>query len=301
MVLASNQSWLTESLRLEMLENTYRFLPVGWGVEGKAPMLAAWPKHPGYRISQISTTPGVKAVGVISQPLMCFDFDGESSVVHAQRRGLEYCQTWIVGRSTDPHRFKVLFAPTPEQLAQLPDGQLTHTHHTKAAELSGDGKVTKKGEALEVFCHPGRQVIVLGEHPSSGGHYYWREGHGPEALVAPPKSWWDYVLEVSADYPRQTNPKGSASTGEWVRISKCPVCGRGPQDNPICQLSGDGEILRCFVGSTFHPPTGLKPGQYAGATDWAFVREQDVGWGRHHIFVKDFNPVRQARRWFRAH
>jgi hypothetical protein len=300
MVLGSNQSWQTESLRLQRLEDSYRFLPVGWGSEGKAPMLPEWSKHPGYQISQITSTPGVKALGVISHPLMCFDFDGESSESLARQHGLEYCQTWIVGRSTDPNRFKVLFKPTPEQLAQLPDGQLTHSQQTKSAERDIDGKVIKKAEALEVFCHPGRQVIVLGEHPSSGGHYYWREGHGPEALVAPPKSWWDYVLEVSADYPKQSKAKDSESSGAWIRLSECPVCCRGPNDNPICQLSGDGKVLRCFVGSTFHPPTGLKPGQYAGDTDWAFVREQDVGWGRHHIFKKDYNPVRVARRWFRA-
>jgi len=54
------------------------------------------------------------------------------------------------------------------------------------------------------------------------------------------------------------------------------------------------------VGSTFHPPTELAPGQFVSGTDWAFVRKDDVGWGRFHLYVNDYNPVRAARRWFRG-
>jgi hypothetical protein len=263
-------------------------------------MLREWSSHPGYRIAEITTTPNVKSIGLITNPLLCFDFDGETSLAFARTTGIEECESWVVARSTDPHRFKVLFAPTPTQLGELPDGQITHSRLTKPAVRDDNGNVIAKGEALEVFCHPGRQVIVLGDHVKSGGQYYWPEGRGPEQLAPPPPAWWDYIMELAADYPRSAKRQGMGSGEAWVRLDECPICGRGPQDNPVCQLTGDGQVLRCFVGSTFHPPTGLAPGQYARRTDWAFVREDDVGWGRFQLYVNDYNPVRDARRWFRG-
>ena len=263
-------------------------------------MLREWSSHPGYRIAEITATPNVKSIGLITHPLLCFDFDGETSSAFACNAGIEECESWVVARNTDPHRFKVLFAPTAIQLGELPDGQITHSRQTKPAVRDADGNLIAKGEALEVFCHPGRQVIVLGEHVSSGGQYYWPEGRGPEQLAPPPKAWWDYVLELAADNPREAKQGNARSGAAWVRLDECPICGRGPHDNPVCQITGDGQVLRCFVGSTFHPPTGLAPGQYVRGTDWAFVREDDVGWGRFHLYVNDYNPVLAARRWFRG-
>jgi hypothetical protein len=246
-------------------------------------MLREWSSHPGYRIAEITATPKVKSIGLITHPLLCFDFDGETSLDFARNAGIEECESWVVARSTDPHRFKVLFAPTATQLGQLPDG----------------GNLIAKAEALEVFCHPGRQVIVLGDHVESGGQYYWPEGRGPEQLAPPPQAWWDYVLELVADYPRSSKRGSAGRGGAWVRLDDCPICGRGPDDNPACQITGDGQMLRCFVGSTFHPPTGIARGQYVSGTDWAFVRE-DFSWGPFHLYVNDYNPVLAARRLFRG-
>ena len=294
------RNWVDNSSRLTCMEDRFRFLPCGWGSHGKGPMLPKWPAHPGYRISQITSTPKVRSIGLITHPLLCFDFDGETSWTYARNTGIEDCESWVVARSTDPHRFKVLFAPTATQLEQLPNAQITHSRLTKPAVHDDNGTLASKGEALEVFCHPGRQVIVLGEHVESGGHYYWPEGRGPEQLAPPPQTWWDYVMEQAADYPRSAKSQEAGSREGWVRLAKCPICGRGPRDNPVCQLTGDGQVLRCFVGSTFYPPKGLAPGQCVSGTDWAFVREDDVGWGRFNLYVNDYNPIRQARRWFRG-
>jgi hypothetical protein len=300
--MASDQfvDWAKHAHRLAALEAKYRLLPIGWGKDGKGPMLSDWPKHPGFKVSELLDTPGIKAIGVITNPLLCFDFDGASSWEYAKQWGLKTSRSWTVARDTDPDRFKVLFAPTQQQLDQLPSGKIANSHKTKPVVFDGDGKVVKKAEALEIFCHPGRQVIVLGEHPKSGGYYYWDEDSGPESLTPPPSDWWEYVLQLSAEEAKAKTPSSKQSSTTWLRVADCPVCRRGPSDNPVCQLSDDSKILRCFVGSTFHPPLGLAPGQFAPGTDWAFVREQPVGWGRHHIFVKDRNPVRMARRWFRG-
>ena len=263
-------------------------------------MLTDWPSHPGFTVSGLLKTTGIKAIGIITQPILCFDFDGSSSWEYAEQWGLERAQTWTINRSTDPSRFKVLFAPTADQLDQLYGGRISNSYKTKSPILDAENQVIKKAEALEVFCHPGRQVVVLGEHPKSGGYYYWENGRGPEALSPPPQAWWEYVCQI-AESTRQVKTRTAAeSSTTWLRVADCPVCKRGASDNPICQLSDDSKILRCFVGSTFHPPEGLRPGQFAPGTDWAFVREQEVGWGRHHIFIKDVNPVRMARRWFRG-
>ena len=285
--------------RIQSLEKRLRFIPTGAGKEGKAPLISEWSKHNGFTVKElIEQFPHAKSVGVITQPLLCFDFDGATAVNHAvlNDRDPDYVNTWRINRTTDENRFKLLFLPSKEQLAQLPNGQITHSHRTKQPRIweSEDGEqITAKGEAEEVFCHPGRQVIVAGEHPSSGGHYFWPIGFGPEALSAPPEEWWAHVLELSRDYPRpaaganKTISTNRFASRDWQRIEHCPICGRGPDDNPLCQLHRDGETLRCFLGQTFSPPTNLEPGELVPGTDWAFSRVSSSGWGEFLTFVKD--------------
>lgn len=289
--------------RLKPLENLARFIPAGAGKEGKAPLISEWSKHHGFTVQELQEQfPQAKSVGVITHPLLCFDFDGESAVNHAVLIGRDpdYVNTWRISRTTDENRFKLLFLPSKEQLAQLPNGQITHSHRTKQpttceGEYGERGVV--KGEAEEVFCHPGRQVIVAGAHPASGGHYFWPVGFGPEALSAPPEEWWNHVLELSRDYPRpaaganRTVSTSRFASSDWQRIEHCPICGRGPDNNPLCQLHRDGETLRCFLGQTFSPPTNLAPGQLVSGTDWAFSSMSSSGWGDFLTFVKD-TPTR---------
>lgn len=88
------------------------------------------------------------------------------------------------------------------------------------------------------------------------------------------------------------------SSRDWQRIEHCPICGRGPDDNPLCQLHRDGETLRCFLGQTFSPPTNLEPGELVPGTDWAFSRVSSSGWGEFLTFVKDTpSPLQKLQSW----
>lgn len=295
--------------RLEPLSHAYRFLPIGGGTEGKAPLVKNWPHYPGSSIGCLASWPRVKSIGVITGPsLLCFDFDGQSALEKAIKvHGLnpDGVRTWRINRDNDPHRLKLIFRPTDQQLAELPDRQITSSEATKPkAACEVTGRVISKGEAIEVFLHPARQVIVAGDHPSSGGVYLWPENQGPERLVPPPADWWNYVLKKSRDYPQpaagahRTVRSGDSSSKDWHRLDICPVCGRGPSDNPVCQIHRDGETLRCFVGSTFAPPLDLAPGQLAPGTEWAYSSQSSSGWGDFLTFVKDKpSPFQSLQNW----
>lgn len=303
--------------RIKILEHRVRFIPTGAGKDGKAPLIREWSNHPGFTIQELQDQfPRARSVGVITRPLLCFDLDGETAINYAVLNGRDpdHVNTWRINRTTDPNRFKLLFLLSGEQLEQLPNRQITNSHRTKepTAGIDVHGKdYVVKGEAEEIFCHPGRQVIVAGAHPVSGGHYFWPVGFGPEALSAPPENWWNHVLEVSRDYPRPAaGANKTVSTNrffsrDWQRIEHCPICDRGPDDNPICQLHRDGETLRCFLGQTFSPPTNLASGQLVSGTDWAFSSQSPSGWGDFLTFVKDkpnrYQQIKsKLRRWKNA-
>ena len=66
-------------LRIQSLQKRFRFIPTGAGKEGKAPLISQWSYHPGLNVQELQKQfPQAKSVGVITQPLFCFDFDGES-------------------------------------------------------------------------------------------------------------------------------------------------------------------------------------------------------------------------------
>lgn len=293
--------------RLTSVESVGRLIPVGLGDDGKGPMVRDWPKCPGFAASELEERfPKAKAVGVITHPLLCFDIDGQSAeeFVLSTGRNPAGVTTWRVNRNTDPYRYKLLFLPTAEQLEQLPGHQTSYSHQTREKVTDENGKVLEKGEAEEIFCHPGRQVIVAGEHPKSGGYYFWPEGCGPEALAPPPEDWWQRVVDVSHQAQRhllrEDRKNDAFSNDDWQRIPSCPICGRGPDDNPLCQLHSDGKTLRCFLGQTFSPPRNLVPGQLVAGTDWAFSRVSSSGWGEFLTFVKDEpNTHQMLRGWLR--
>ena len=83
--------------------------------------------------------------------MLCFDFDGESAVNYAVLNGRDpdYVNTWRINRTTGPYRFKLLFLPRKDQLEQLPNGLITHSHQTKET-------TTTKNQY-------GEEVVVKGE------------------------------------------------------------------------------------------------------------------------------------------
>ena len=248
--------WFVELQRLVPLQEDFALLPVGWGNEQKGPMLDGWQKHVGYTIHELQATAGIRSIGartgINTGPLLCFDVDGETALELACSRGLEpwAITTWQVHRDNDPFRLKVLFRPTPEQIAQLPWGA-----EFQGKKITAPKTDTGKGEALEVFFYGGRQVILLGEHPSSGGNYLWPEGLGPEALSAPPDAWWDYAVEIANGCQKRLNSGSRPCTRRngTKRLDPCPICGRhsGPKGSGLwCETTNDGLIL-CMPGSTF--------------------------------------------------
>jgi hypothetical protein len=262
--------WLMEVHRLQHLEGDLALLPVGWGSDKKGPMLDDWQHHAGFTVEQLQRRYGIRSVGartgILTGPLLAFDFDGATSLT----LGLDPTEvsTWQVHRNTDPARLKVLFRPTLEQLSQLPGG----------AEFQGK-TITSDGEALEVFFHGGRQVILLGDHPKSGGRYYWPEGAGPEALAPPPAAWWAHALEVAAACQQRitTGSKPSSRRHGTTRLDPCPICGR--HGSLWCEQTREGLIL-CMPGVSFNAEQRHGPLTIGQVVDgWALVKRSPIAEG----------------------
>ena len=273
--------------RLEPISKTDRLLPVGGGDEFKAPLLKDWPNQPGLSIEQLKSWRRLRSVGIAMDDLACADVDGITAIERLLSLGLlapQLINTWRIDRDNDPHRFKLVWRPTPEQRARVP-GRIEGKDPTKAAVKEGR-TVLQKGEAVDLFMlHNGRQVIGAGGH-YSGGNYCWPQGGGPEALAPLPSQWFDYFIEQTRDYPKPAaGVRRTVSTGrgDWRRLDDCPICHRS--SNVVCQLHRDGKTLRCFQGSTFSPPLDLKKGQLAPSTQWAFSKTQQVDFGTFSVFA----------------
>lgn len=298
--------WLSGLDRLQPLEQDLALLPVGWGSDGKAPMLRSWSAHPGFGIAELKAAKGIRSVGartgLLTGPLLCFDFDGETAVELGCSLGMEpwAAPTWHVHRDNDPWRLKLLFQPTLDQLTDLPGGAEFQGKTTTAPRRD-----TRKGEALEVFFDGGRQVILLGAHPSSGGNYIWPEGLGPEALAPPPEAWWRHALEIAAtcQQRKDTGKQPSSKRNGTRRLNPCPVCGRhsGPGGSGLwCEQTADGLIL-CMPGSTFSAEQRHGPLNIGQVVDgWALVSRTPIAEGDVLTFKahQQRKPsLRPTRRW----
>ena len=288
--------WKSELERLRPLQDALALIPVGWGSEGKAPMfygkdhkttpedwtkealtvdqLLAWPRRPFHSVGA--------RTGLLTGPLLAFDFDGESAL------GLGLfpwnANTWHVHRDYDPFRLKVLFRPTLEHLALLPtqpgDGIEFQGKTTTAPGIDG-----QKGEALEVFFAGGRQVILLGHHPATGGNYFWPDGLGPEALSAPPQDWFDHAITIATETANRVGSGSSRSPNRSRsrRLDPCPICGRhsGHGGSELwCEETTAGLIL-CMPGSTFSAEQrhgALTIGQVID-DQWALVKRTPIDEG----------------------
>ena len=268
--------WRQDLHRLQPFEADLALLPIGWGTEQKGPMLEGWQHHGGYTVAQLQQHRQMRSVGartgMLTGPLLAFDFDGATSLA----LGLDPSAvgSWQVHRNTDPARLKVLFRPTLEQLTELPGGA-EFQGKTITAPKTDSGK----GEALEVFFDGGRQVIVLGEHPSSGGTYYWPSYLGPEALTAPPERWWAHALQIAADCRQRlsSGSKPSSRRHGTKRLDPCPICGR--HGSLWCEQTQQGLIL-CMPGSTFSAEAAHGPLRIGQVVDgWALVKRTPIAEG----------------------
>jgi hypothetical protein len=302
--------WLSELQRLQPLEADLTLLPVGWGAECKGPMLSGWQQHSGFSIPELIATPGIRSVGsrtgLFTGPLVAFDFDGPSSLALGIQIDIAYwaAPTWQVHRSTDPYRLKVLFRPTAEQIAQLPLSA-GGSPEFQGKTITAPKTDTSKGEALEVFFDGGRQVVILGEHPSSGGEYFWPLNRGPEALTAPPDAWWAHAMQIAHSCQQRVATASPSSTRRGTRrLDPCPFCGRhsGAGGSDLwCEETTAGLVL-CMPGSSFnveqtHGP--LAVGQVING--FALVKRTPIPEGdvltfaRHHPREQLDTPPRHRR------
>jgi len=270
-----------ELQRLQPFEAELALLPIGWGEGNKGPMLQGWQNNHGVSVSKLQRWPGIRSVGartgLFTGPLLAFDFDGATSLTLGLNPAT--AGSWQVHRNTDPARLKVLFRPIPEQLEQLPSGA-----EFQGKTITAPKTDTAKGEALEVFFDGGRQVIILGEHPSSGGHYYWPADMGPEQLTAPPADWWAHALQIAdkCHHNKTTGSKPCARRNGTRRLNPCPICGRhnGQGGSALwCEQTQQGLIL-CMPGSTFSAEQRHGPLLIGQVVDsWALVKRTPIGDG----------------------
>ncbi len=272
--------WRQDLHRLQPFEADLALLPIGWGTENKGPMLSGWQHHDGFIVAELQRFKGIKSVGartgLLTGPLLCFDFDGASAIEYGLDQLIDpgWACTWQVHRDNDPHRLKVLFRPTPEQIAQLPGGA-----EFQGKTITAPKTDTGKGEALEVFFDGGRQVILLGEHPSTGGNYYWPADMGPEALSSPPGNWWEHALQIAANCRNRLSKgsKPSSNRHSTRRLDPCPICGR--HGSLWCEQTREGLIL-CMPGSTFSAEQRHGPLSIGQVVDgWALVKRSPIAEG----------------------
>jgi len=273
---ASRTGWRAELHRLEPLN--LPLLPCGAGAEQKGPInhktgrgLTGW-TGARFTVPEILAMNGVvRSVGTrTGDGCLCFDIDGGTAIELALEHGCDPQQahTWQVHRTTDPLRLKVLFSLTSVQQQQL------GTVISKALTLEAPRDSEGKGEALELFHSPGKQVILLGEHPKSGGQYVWPDGHRPEALQPIPDCWWQLARKIAAGElgitptpAARPSRKATSSTG-WKPINPCPICRRNTTS--WCTHRPDNGAINCRHGNTFSPVLAhgvLKPGQTITGTN----------------------------------
>ena len=279
-------TWFADLHRLAEYEKSFALLPIGWGNEQKGPMLSDWQNHGGFTVAELQQHWRLRSVGartgLRTGPLLAFDFDGATSLTLGLNSAT--AGSWQVHRNTDPSRLKVLFKPTPEQLHELP-GDAEFCGKTITAAKIG----TAKGEALEVFFAGGSQVIILGEHPSSNGYYYWPDGMGPEQLTAPPAEWWAHALQIAkkSHHNKTTGSKPCSRRKGTRRLDPCPICGRNSRDgNSLwCGQVSDGLIL-CMPGSTFSAEARHGPLRIGQVVDgYALVKRTPIEDGDCLTFV----------------
>lgn len=265
-----NEGWRHELGRLTAL--ALPLLPCGAGAEQKAPIDATTGKLlEGWQTAAFSAEkvaampPCVRSVGFrTGSGVLCLDIDGATAVELCQVHGCDpaNADTWQVHRTTEPARLKVIWLLNSDQAEQL--GQVSGKAQTRLPEKNKSGEVHRKGEAVEVFHHRGRQVIVLGDHVPSSGAYVWPDGRGPEALAPIPPHWLELVQAVAGGQlgirttvaPRKVTSKGSSrSSSEWEAIGSreapCPICRRNT--TAYCSRHRVSRTIRCFNGSTFSP------------------------------------------------
>ena len=258
-------------------------LPCG---SNKNPLIKSWPSAIGLTVNELREFPGLKAIGLRLGPsdarIFCIDLDGKSAIEKLQGHGLNPDpDTWIIARTGNPHRKKLVYQLSSSQLNDL--GSQTSFQgkiHTKDA---ADGA---KGEAIELFFSRNRQIVIAGRHPD-GDQYVWPDGRGVDALRAPDDLEWQFIKEFHSralQSPQQLHRPAGRKCSNTRRANPCPVCGRydGPGGSNLwCEYSQSG-LLFCMPGTTFKAPDGLRLGDVHNG--WALKKITQTPDGPVHVF-----------------
>ena len=300
-VTGESNSWRDQLRRLESLD--LPLLAVGAGLERKAPAdlgtglgLPGWTtaKHT-VREIQAACKKVIAAgtrTGEDAHGLLVFDLDGETAVSWCldKRCDPAATPTWQIHRNTDESRLKLAFKLSDTQQQQL--GQIKSKVETKPPVKDDAGEVIAKGEAVELFHQGGSQVIVIGHHHKSKGLYLWPDAMGPEDLAPIPECWWQAALTIAGN---TTTKARSTSKGDWQSLNPCPICGR--DTTGYCSQHKDSKTIRCFHGSTFAPPKGLRAGDEIPDKQgniWAFSKAEAQKSG--DVFSVFVEPKPERRR-----
>ena len=244
----------------------FALLPCGAGDKGKAPIdqvtgkhLNNWPDAFFTPDDILAMNGKVKCVGVRPGPdsdnLLFIDIDGASALTFCQEQRCDLKDAgWIIRRTTADDRLKVAFQINDQELEE---------------ELSDIGKTvhsTGAGEQLELFWSTG-QCVVLGDHKTSGGKYFWE---GSPADIDSPTEPWRELIKLLIQITRQRQSSGGQSEkGDWRDCIPCPICGR---TEPDCRINANGDMVLCHQGTRWSPPE-MKVGETVerdGVT-WAMV------------------------------
>ena len=294
---------------LKTLEKDFVLLPVGADhkdaivkkkkapVDKKGYPLSGWnkPEQKGFTVDQLWNYPTAIAVGIRCDNIFSIDIDGETASKGAKTFGFLSEPTWTVRRTGCEGYYKLIYCPTPQQLACIPPNA------RNKKELSFKIYTLEepdRREAIEFFGNTlGRQVIVAGSHYSSGGRYYWKDNESPKFIRPPSVREWNKVIKLTKQYVSEKVPTPGLVTKNktgWIRLSECPICGR--IERPVCTMTEDQNTISCFHGITYRPPLDLKKGEVLFDT-WAYSRTEDKSFGKFSYFARHRpNPVELLNR-----
>lgn len=220
-------------------------LPCGAGDSYKAPLVSDWPNRR-FSLDEVLKFPGLRCIGMRCGPeaggLLTVDFDGESAIDYADDKfnfSLNQSDNWMIVRDSDQFRYKVVVRVPKSQWDGLPGKTIISTGPK---------------EQIEFFWDSG-QVIVAGEHVSSGDEYHWggtSPGHVSEIPLSLFALWQSGVKRGSGVGGNRGEDRQSfKKNDDWRDCIPCPICGRTEID---CRISADGTAILCHRGSRWHPP-----------------------------------------------
>jgi len=221
-------------------------LPCGAGESKKAPFPDNWPNL-SFSLDEVMAYSGVRCIGMRCGPdaggILVVDYDGLSAIQFAAENfpsDPSEPDSWIIGRENNPNRYKEAFYVPQDRWDRCVGKTVLKTDEAKK-------------EQLEFFFSSG-QVIVAGQHVSSGGEYCWLNGSPEEIRPIPDSIWEMYQESIARGRPAGGKFVARRSREEnncWRDNVPCEICGRTDND---CRISNDGDAILCHKGNRWSPP-----------------------------------------------